>query len=72
MSIKFTKEALAIVSPAQITKLIELDSQKDRAPMHDIEVIIDFSLPSNYLAVLIPYNTSVIFGGIDKDGRMST
>lgn len=58
------------LTPAQQEKLALL---QHTPAIKDVVVSLDFSLPKDYIAVVIAYHSGHdIYGGIDIDGRMST
>jgi hypothetical protein len=61
----FTKNALEILTEQQKRRILEINSD-------DVDVTRDFSLPGDYVYVVIDYGSHVIHGGIDKNGEMST
>lgn len=70
--IKFSPEALAIVTRAQCERILAL-SDKGR---HSIAVLTAFDLPTGFVAFQLTYagdrHSPPIYGGISPDGVAST
>lgn len=67
--VHFTPEALGIMVPEQQEQISEMVNET----VEKIEVFVDFSLPTGYLGLIMHYHHgNTIYGGMDKEGVLST
>jgi hypothetical protein len=68
MEITFTEEVIERLTYDQKANIVTLLDHCNR-----VEVAVDFSLPDNYVGLKMEYKTgSVIYGGMDSEGVIST